>query len=246
MPPLSPALPAPRKLLLGPADVADDELAAFAAAGLGVRRATVLTSSATVFPYARPAITTAGRYLVTGTARTGTGEAVWISEEPSLTLSAPFSQVSAYETSRPLGADQGDLLRAEANDCPMSSCAAPAGSPCRTGQGGRPVPYRPVPARAPSGEGPQRPGPAAPQAGLGLDRTAPPSGGRLRVGGACADRIRPRLHRPPVARHPDRLAAHGACHEDLRREGLDPGSHPARARPSAWPGRSGRPGPRSR
>jgi hypothetical protein len=69
---LSPALPAPRRALLGPADVADDELAAFVAAGLGVRHATVLTSSAEVFPYDRPAITTAGRYLVTGSARTGT------------------------------------------------------------------------------------------------------------------------------------------------------------------------------
>jgi len=28
-----------------------------------------------------------------------------------------------------------DFLRVEANDCPMSSCAAPAGSPCRTGKG---------------------------------------------------------------------------------------------------------------
>jgi len=28
-----------------------------------------------------------------------------------------------------------DFLRPEANDCPMSSCAAPAGSPCRTGRG---------------------------------------------------------------------------------------------------------------
>ncbi|MGS2805912.1 recombinase family protein [Nocardia sp. MW-W600-9] len=28
-----------------------------------------------------------------------------------------------------------DFLRAEAHDCPMSSCAAPAGSPCRTGKG---------------------------------------------------------------------------------------------------------------
>ena len=61
-------------MLLGPADVADDELAAFAAAGLGVRHATVLTSSATVFPYDRPAITTAGRYLVTGSARTCDGQ----------------------------------------------------------------------------------------------------------------------------------------------------------------------------
>ena len=71
MPPLSPALPAPRRALLGPADVEDDELAAFAAAGLGVRHATVLTSSATVFPYDRPAITTAGRYLLTGTQISG-------------------------------------------------------------------------------------------------------------------------------------------------------------------------------
>ncbi|MFF0546885.1 recombinase family protein [Nocardia thailandica] len=29
----------------------------------------------------------------------------------------------------------GDFLRVEAHDCPMSSCAAPAGSPCRTGKG---------------------------------------------------------------------------------------------------------------
>ena len=28
-----------------------------------------------------------------------------------------------------------DFLRVEANDCPMSSCAAPPGSPCRTGRG---------------------------------------------------------------------------------------------------------------
>ena len=28
-----------------------------------------------------------------------------------------------------------DFLRVEANGCPMSSCAAPAGSPCRTGRG---------------------------------------------------------------------------------------------------------------
>jgi hypothetical protein len=74
MQPLSPALPAPRRVLLGPADVTDDELAVFAAARLGVRHAEVLSSSATVFPYDRPAITTAGRYLVTGTARTGTGQ----------------------------------------------------------------------------------------------------------------------------------------------------------------------------
>jgi hypothetical protein len=31
--------------------------------------------------------------------------------------------------------NENDFMRAEANDCPMSSCAAPAGSPCRTGRG---------------------------------------------------------------------------------------------------------------
>jgi hypothetical protein len=72
--PPSPALFAPRSVLLGQADVEDDELAAFVAADLGVRHATVLTSSVEVFPYDRPAITTAGRYLVTGSARTGTGQ----------------------------------------------------------------------------------------------------------------------------------------------------------------------------
>src|SRR5664280_1697758 len=34
-----------------------------------------------------------------------------------------------------------DFLRVEANDCPMSSCAAPAGSPCRTGRGRVAVQY---------------------------------------------------------------------------------------------------------
>jgi hypothetical protein len=72
--PPSPPPPAPGRALLGPADVTDDELAAFAAVDLGVRHATVLTSSAEVFPYDRRAITTAGRYLVTGTARTGAGQ----------------------------------------------------------------------------------------------------------------------------------------------------------------------------
>ncbi|WP_280497483.1 zinc finger domain-containing protein [Nocardia asiatica] len=28
-----------------------------------------------------------------------------------------------------------DFLLVEAHDCPMSSCAAPAGSPCRTSEG---------------------------------------------------------------------------------------------------------------
>jgi hypothetical protein len=28
-----------------------------------------------------------------------------------------------------------DFKRVESHDCPMSTCAAPAGSPCRTGKG---------------------------------------------------------------------------------------------------------------
>jgi hypothetical protein len=70
-----PAAPdAPPRAVLGPADVPDDELGSFVAAALGVRHATVLTSAAEVFPYDRPAITTAERFTVTGSARIGTGE----------------------------------------------------------------------------------------------------------------------------------------------------------------------------
>jgi hypothetical protein len=90
--------------------------------------------------------------------------------------------------------------------------------PDRQGQGGCPVPHRPVPAGAPPGEGAQRPGPAAAQARLGLDRAAPAVGGRLRAGGARADRVRPRLHQPPVPGHPDRLTARGGRHPYLRRK----------------------------
>lgn len=34
-----------------------------------------------------------------------------------------------------------DFLRVEAHDCPMTSCAAPTGSPCRTGRGKVAVQY---------------------------------------------------------------------------------------------------------
>jgi hypothetical protein len=34
-----------------------------------------------------------------------------------------------------------DFRRVEARDCPMSACAAPAGSPCRTGKGKVAVQY---------------------------------------------------------------------------------------------------------
>jgi hypothetical protein len=75
--------------------------------------------------------------------------------------------------------------------------------PDRQGQGGRAIPHRPVPARAAPGEGAQRPGPAAAQAGLGLGRATParPRPARPRPG-TCGW-VRPRLHYPPVAGHPD-------------------------------------------
>lgn len=62
--------------LLGPADVDDTELTRMVAALLGHRSAdvTVLSSKAELVPYDIPAITTAGRYWVTGTARTRDGE----------------------------------------------------------------------------------------------------------------------------------------------------------------------------
>jgi DNA invertase Pin-like site-specific DNA recombinase len=62
--------------------------------------------------------------------------------------------------------------------------------PGRPGQGGCPVPHRPVPARAPPGEGTRRPGPAAPQAGFGLDGATPASGVRDSAGGTRPDRVR--------------------------------------------------------
>ncbi len=39
------------------------------------------------------------------------------------------------------GVSDDDFLRVEAHDCPMSTCAAPAGSPCRTGKGKVAVQY---------------------------------------------------------------------------------------------------------
>jgi hypothetical protein len=93
-----------------------------------------------------------------------------------------------------------DFLRVEANDCPMSSCAARRVTmPDRQGQGDRAVPYRPVPASAASGEGARRPGPASAQAGLGLAQLSRPSAadavpaGHVRIGYACASTVRQSL-----------------------------------------------------
>jgi DNA invertase Pin-like site-specific DNA recombinase len=91
-----------------------------------------------------------------------------------------------------------DFLRVEANDCPMSSCAAPAGSPCRTGKGRVAVQYHtarfrlvprlaktlsvPVPAvRKPGSVWMELPRPAA--AGTG-------PAGHVRIGYARASTVR--------------------------------------------------------
>src|SRR6476620_540324 len=56
---------------LGPADVTAEQLTAMVADLLGsdLQETEILCSSATEFPYELPSITTAGRYLVSGTAR---------------------------------------------------------------------------------------------------------------------------------------------------------------------------------
>jgi len=65
----------PDRSVLGAADVTDDELTEMVAAWLGDDAADVelVESSAEVVPYDLPAITTAGRYWVSGTARTPRG-----------------------------------------------------------------------------------------------------------------------------------------------------------------------------
>jgi Resolvase, N terminal domain len=95
-----------------------------------------------------------------------------------------------------------DFLSVEANDCPMSSCAAPAGvaMPDGQGPGGRSVPHRPVPARAPAREGPQRPGPAGRKPGSAWTELPRPAAagtapaGHVRIGYARASTVRQSLN----------------------------------------------------
>lgn len=63
-----------RRDMLGPADVTDRQLTAMVAANLDTTDVELLTAHVEVFPYDQPAITTAGRYLVSGTARTATAD----------------------------------------------------------------------------------------------------------------------------------------------------------------------------
>ncbi|MGI5130248.1 phosphotransferase [Pseudonocardia sp. CA-107938] len=67
---------APRTALLGAAAVEDAHFAELVAAQLGEPRVVVLTCAVATHPYDRPAITTAARHLVTGTAETLDGRVV--------------------------------------------------------------------------------------------------------------------------------------------------------------------------
>ncbi len=74
---------------------------------------------------------------------------------------------------------ENDFLRVEANDCPMSSCAAPACSPCRTGRGKVAAQYHTARFRL------------VPQLAKALSVPVPPL---RRPGSAWTE-----LHRPPAA-----------------------------------------------
>ncbi|MET7332046.1 recombinase family protein [Nonomuraea sp. NPDC005650] len=90
-----------------------------------------------------------------------------------------------------------DYLRVEAHACPMTSCAASAGSPCRTGKGKVAVQYhtarfRPVPALAKTTPPVRKPG----TLWIELPRPAAAgteSAGHVRIGYARASTTRPEL-----------------------------------------------------
>ena len=94
-----------------------------------------------------------------------------------------------------------DFLRVEANDCPMSSCAAPAGSPCRTGRGRVAAQYhtarfRLVPhlAKALSVPVPPLRKPGSPWTGLPrLPEVGTAPAGHVRIGYARASTVRQSL-----------------------------------------------------
>ena len=93
-----------------------------------------------------------------------------------------------------------DFPSVEANDCPMSSCAAPAGSPCRTGRGRAAAQYhtarfRLVPALAKALSVPvppvRKPGSAWTE--LPRPATAGTAAGHVRIGYARASTVRQSL-----------------------------------------------------
>lgn len=91
--------------LLGPADVDDAHLAMMAAAVLGVAEVELLSSRATVVPYDLEALTTGGRYRVSGRARHAGGESDWsifVKVVRSWRLSPSFALVPAELQERAL------------------------------------------------------------------------------------------------------------------------------------------------
>jgi len=91
-----------------------------------------------------------------------------------------------------------DFLRVEGNDCPMSSCAVPAGSPCRTGRGKVAAQYHtarfrlvPALAKALSVPGPPLRGPGSAWTELPRPATAGAvPAGHVRIGYARASTVR--------------------------------------------------------
>ncbi|WP_443333360.1 zinc finger domain-containing protein [Streptomyces sp. TSRI0281] len=98
-----------------------------------------------------------------------------------------------------------DFTRVEACDCPMSSCAAPADSPCRTSKARVAIQehtarLRLVPQLA---KALAVATPAVRRPGLRVDRPAPAR--RRRTRGARMPGVRPGVQRPPIAGLPTRL-----------------------------------------
>jgi hypothetical protein len=99
-----------------------------------------------------------------------------------------------------LAVGDDDFLRVEATDCPMSSCAASAGSPCRTGKGWVAASAAlPGSGSCPTWQGPQRPVSALRKPGSAwaeLPRPAAPGtvpAGYVRIGYARASTVRQSL-----------------------------------------------------
>jgi len=130
----------------------------------------------------------------------------------------------------------------------MSSCAAPAWSPCRTGRGKVAARYHTARSGwCPASPRPSPSRPAGPQARLGLDQTAPPRGGRHGAGRARAGRVRrASTVRQSLATQTDSLKASASPGSSPRRSRPARSPAPSSTRPSPSPGRSARPAPRSR